>query len=264
VKTLSLLLLLVATVSDLCAQNPFRAGCELPFNKIATKGLDVDKSCGIGGGSNDAPKVAESNAKNNFCAAGPVTTITYNTFTRLEAKVTDDDRKQLKHSTDRKEVKNVITSLGEGSLVRFVGFLLDAHVSNKSKGELVNCTTGGEDTNDIHIELVKDANEDDACNSVTAEMSPHFRPEAWSDLPELKISRPVRLTGSLFFDGSHRPCHGNVRVSPNRISVWEIHPVYQFDVCKNKSLSSCKATDDSVWIPLDEWHGHRDKDTEDQ
>ena len=89
-----------------------------------------------------------------------------------------------------------------------------------------------------------------------------LRPEAWTDLPNLSIKRPVRVTGPLFFDGSHRPCHGDTRPSPNRISVWEIHPVYQFEVCKNKSLSSCKVGDDTVWVPLDRWHSHADEETD--
>jgi hypothetical protein len=255
-------LLALVVVSSMSAQ--FKPTCKLPFDTIKTGGLDIDKSCSVDGGSNDGPKIAESNAKNNFCATGQATTITYNTFINLESKVSKSQRADLKKSSDRKQIKDVVNGLGEGSLVRFVGFLLDAHVSNKSKGELVNCTVSGADNNDIHIELVKDAKEDDACNSVTAEMSPHFRPEAWSDLPELKINRPVRVTGSLFFDGSHSPCHDNVRVSPNRISVWEIHPVYRFDICKNKSLAACKAGDDSLWIPLDQWHGHRETETDDQ
>ena len=51
--------------------------------------------------------------------------------------------------------------------------------------------------------------------------------------------------------------HDDVRPNPNRISVWEIHPVYQFDVCKNTTLASCKA-DADVWIPLDKWHPHEE------
>ena len=157
---------------------------------------------------------------------------------------------------------NLTGGVGEGTRVQFVGFVLDAHVSNAKKGELVNCTKPGEEFNDIHIELVKTATEDDACNSVTAEMSPHLRPEAWTDLPSLSIKRPVRVTGPLFFDGSHRACHGDTRPSPNRISVWEIHPVYQFEVCKNKSLSGCKVGDDCVWVPLNWWHSHTDEETD--
>ena len=136
---------------------------------------------------------------------------------------------------------------------------MKAHPSNvgAGKGENVNCKLTTADENDIHIELTMDpVNETDPCDGVTAEMSPHFRPDEWSKLTELdKFDRPVRVTGPLFFDDSHSPCHDNVRPNPKRISVWEIHPVYQFEVCKakTKDLKSCDVKDNSVWIPLDQW-----------
>jgi hypothetical protein len=235
----------------------FTPGCTIPFNAIKTTGLDIDKQCG---GSDEDAKKAESAAKNNFCVPGVPRAITYSTFTKLEGLSTDDIRRKVKE--DRRVLTNLAGDIGEGTRVQFVAFLLDAHVSNGKKGELVNCTRPGEEFNDIHIELVKTATEDDACNSVTAEMSPHLRPEAWTSLPSLSIKRPVRVTGPLFFDGSHRPCHDDKRPSPNRISVWEIHPVYQFEVCKNKSLSACKVGNDAVWIPLDQWHSHSDEETD--
>lgn len=238
----------------------FVAGCDVPFKAIQTAGLGIDTSCGIDGGSTDDAKKAESDAKNNFCVTGPATPIAYETFSTLEKAVSDQKRKDLK--TNRAVVKNVVGSTGEGTLVKYVGFLLDAHVSNVKNGELVNCTTKGEDFNDIHIELVNDPGEDDACKSVTAEMSPHLRPESWTGLPKLKIKRPVRITGPLFFDGSHRACHDDKRPSPNRISVWEIHPVYQFEICKKQKLADCKAENNSVWIPLDQWNSTDDTETD--
>jgi len=49
------------------------------------------------------------------------------------------------------------TTLGEGTLVRFVTFILDAHYSNvgkkkppKKPGELVNCNNPDKESNDIH------------------------------------------------------------------------------------------------------------------
>jgi hypothetical protein len=63
----------------------------------------------------------------------------------------------------------------------------------------------------------------------------------------------VRITGHLFFDASHRPCRGTSRPSPRRSSSWEIHPVYNIEVCVNTSLSGCRALDDSRWITLDEY-----------
>ena len=168
-------------------------GCRLSFDKFKTDGLDVDSSCTADGNAkDDLGKRLESNAKNNFCATGTPIAINYNTFTRLEDLSTDQIRRDIK--TDRGALADLGKSpsgrtVGEGTMVRFVAYILDAHPSNVGKGELVNCNTKGADWNDIHIELVKSANEDDACNSIAAEMSPHFRPSAWSDLPALTIKR---------------------------------------------------------------------------
>jgi len=241
----------------LASAQPFVPGCDVPFKAIATADLGIDKQCGIDGGSSEAGKKAESNAKNNFCVKGTATPIQYTTFTQLETAVTDPLRKATK--TDRTGLKSIVDNLGEGTLVKFAGYLLDAHVSNVGKGELVNCKTGGKLFNDVHIELVDTPGEDDDCQSVTAEMSPHLRPESWTALAGMTIKRQVRITGPLFFDGSHHACHGNVRPSPHRISVWEIHPVYQFEVCKNKPPATCKVDDDAAWIPLDQWQSQDDE-----
>ncbi|HXO42449.1 MAG TPA: hypothetical protein VN999_13430 [Thermoanaerobaculia bacterium] len=244
----------------LASAEPFVPGCDVPFKAISTANLGIDQQCGIDGGSSEAGKKAESNAKNNFCVKGTATPIQYATFTQLEAAVTEPQRKATK--TDRAGLKSIADNLGEGTLVKYAGYLLDAHVSNVGKGELVNCKTGGQPFNDVHIELVDTPGEDDDCQSVTAEMSPHLRPESWTGLAGMTIKRQVRITGPLFFDGSHRACHGTVRPSPHRISVWEIHPVYQFEVCKNKPPATCKVDDDASWIPLDQWQSHDDNETE--
>jgi hypothetical protein len=76
---------------------------------------------------------------------------------------------------------------------------------------------------------------------------------------DLKIERPVRITGPLFFDSSHQPCRDGKRPNPKRISVWEIHPIYQFEVCKNKALTACDVGNDSQWIPLDQWQSADDE-----
>ena len=60
---------------------------------------------------------------------------------------------------------------------------------------------------------------------------------------------PVRVTGQLFFDSSHVPCAGGkeVRTNPRRFSLWEIHPIYQFEVC----TADCDGT--GTWLPLEQW-----------
>jgi hypothetical protein len=254
------------------------ASCHLPFESIETVDLDIDASCSIDGNSGDDElKKLESEAKNNFCLTTTPLSITYTTFTRLQKASDGIDNLRENLKTDRGSLADLLpvaggTAVGEGTLVRFVAFILDAHNSNigkktppKKSGELVNCNNPDKESNDIHIELVRTAAEDDDCNSVTAEMSPHFRPESWSGLVDVQIKRPVRVTGSLFYDGvSHKPCSGGKRPSPHRISVWEIHPVYALDVCKSASIAACKVGDNSGWIPLDQWHTHVDSDEPEQ
>ncbi len=239
----------------------FKAGCKLPFDTIKTKSLEIDAKCTLDGNAADnSAKRLENNAKNNFCADGTPKVITYDDFKTLEetADGIDGLRQGLKESRDG--LVDILKTaahpkLGEGSLVQFVAFVLDARNSNvgKGKGENVNCKLPDKEGNDIHIELTMDLADDDPCNGVTAEMSPHFRPETWNSLVGMDLKRPVRITGPLFFDDSHHPCHDGVRPNPKRVSVWEIHPIYEFEVCKDKTLKLCDAKKTSQWIPLDEW-----------
>ncbi|HET6972887.1 MAG TPA: hypothetical protein VFH96_02620 [Pyrinomonadaceae bacterium] len=243
----------------------FKPGCRLPFDSIKSSGLVIDAKCTAdGNGGNDTAKVLENHAKNNFCVEGTPVVITYDDFKGLQ-KVADDNDLKKGLKTSRDSLINIFPSsggakIGEGTLVQFVTFLLKAHPSNvgKGKGENVNCKLTEQDDNDIHIELTMDrsVDEPDPCDGVTAEMSPHFRPAEWDRLTELdKFDRPVRVTGPMFFDDSHAPCHDGVRPNPKRISVWEIHPVYQFEICKAKAkdLKACDVKDNSVWVPLDQW-----------
>jgi hypothetical protein len=155
----------------------FDPGCKLPFDALKTEGLPIDAAPG------DTGKRLESNAKNNFCAKGKPTTITYSAFTRLQSLSDGQDGLRAALKQDRSVLADLLKlpsgrNVGEGTVVQYVGFLLGARNSNVSKGELVNCKTKGRDANDIHIELVKTAGEEDECNGVTAEMSPHFGPRA--------------------------------------------------------------------------------------
>lgn len=70
-------------------------------------------------------------------------------------------------------------TIGEGSVVMVAAFIADAHYSNVSSGETVNCNLTGRNNNDMHIELVQDRGESDTCKSITAEITPHFRPDIW-------------------------------------------------------------------------------------
>ena len=45
-------------------------------------------------------------------------------------------------------------TIGEGSVVQLIGFLIKAKFSNVGKGETVNCELPDREENDIHINLV--------------------------------------------------------------------------------------------------------------
>jgi len=219
----------------------FSPECTLPFDGV--RNPPADDHCGIAGGSTDIAKQEEAKAKNDFCAATEsARVITYEELIDLQSK----SSKIAKKLPDRTPVRN----LGEGEYVSYVAFIKDAHYSDVSAGEAVNCNIPGNSTNDIHIVLLKDPS-DDECLSTTAEISPHYRPLAWTDKNLMKASagHPVRLQGHLFFDGSHTPCSGSSRPNPKRASLWEIHPVYSVDVCKQTTLAECQSST-AEWTPL--------------
>ena len=171
--------------------------------------------------------------------------------------------------------------VGEGTVVQIIGFLIKGKYSNvgKNKGESVNRHFEDREENDIHMNIVKTKPPESPtktqletleCESVIAEVSPHFRPELWEPLGRLvkttakataakkiaalDLDRPMRFAGQAFFDASHRPCvNGKPQESSKRVSSWEVHPVYRIEVCLNSSLSGCAPDRTDVWVSLDEW-----------
>ena len=156
--------------------------------------------------------------------------------------------------------------IDEGTLVRHVAFITHSKYSNTSGGESVNCKKGGQASNDIHVELAQQHNQQ-ACRTITAEIIPHFRPKEWEvgQLNQIRDRLPVRITGHLLFDAAHRPCDGDTpRESLKRASTWEIHPVYAIDVCVNTTIASCQANNDAKWVPLHTWVNSEQEEEADQ
>ena len=227
--------------------------CPLPFEAIATR-PDPAASCRFEGCFSSADRAFESLAKNSFCI-DPSSATDLDDFTMFRSLQARTDGKQ---TGDRSQLR-AISPLGEGSIVRLAAYIKEAHISDCAGGENVNCQLTGFINNDIHIPLVQDP-ADDECLSVTAEMSPHFRPAAWSQIDEkTPLNRLVRITGPLFYDNSHTPCTLDAknqitrRSSPARVSVWEIHPVYGIDVCDTAKGTDCEAADTTGWTPYDQW-----------
>ena len=252
------------------------AGCKLPFAAIATTPDPFQKcgNCGVVStnpkdtAESKAAKALQSQAKNDFCAnMSSVTTIDFAALRAMQATskknnwvITDLPKRDVLRGFFKLNGEDI----GEGSVVRLEAWVLDAHVSDCPTGESVNCEQPGFSSNDIHIPLLDPeaagGRTQDECASATAEMSPHFRPAAWSEVDmKTPVKNVVRVTGPLFFDNAHKPCAGLTKAAgdaaPFRSSLWEVHPVYQFEVCANTDPTKCDVNSDSsaVWIPYDQW-----------
>lgn len=246
--------------------------CTLPFDSIKQH-HPIDDSCEADGAAKpNTPQSAQNDAKNNFCSTGTPVNIDFQTLQDLQndaskpgSGITFGSDPQL--PKDRSVLRDLPTSKGplsEGQVVRIVAFVIDAHGSNLSGGESVNCKQNGAENNDIHIVLGEPVGQkgpsSDECLSVTAEMSPHFRPEVWTpDALNQHNTHLYRFTGQLFFDASHRPCVGG-KGSPKRRSLWEIHPVYAVDICMDTN-NNCKIDSDENWVSFAEEEGQVPSET---
>jgi hypothetical protein len=224
----------------------------------------VDQQCGLSGAGDTDAHLAQNAAKNNFCAQGAPVDLSREDFERLQRAVEQagiqfGERDNLPN--DRSLLRQLLTlqsgtRVGEGSLVRHVGYISHPRYSNVRNGESVNCNLTGQRNNDIHFDLVQDKG-DAACGSVTSEITPHHRSRMY-EVDVLRLSRlserPLRVTGQLFFDASHLPCKdGRPQENLKRISLWEIHPVYRIDVCNKTVLEDCSVVEERVWKPLEDF-----------
>jgi hypothetical protein len=253
--------------------------CKIPYNETPQKKLSIE-SCGLQGNAEDKTGEAAQNPhKNDLCVTGVAQAIAIPDLAQLQQEVDDSG---MKYGNKRRGKsgppidRTPLTTLppvgdglrlGEGSLVTFVGYLSEAHYSPESPskdGESVNCGRSNHEDVDIHVALSskpgrikkKDPDRlDRLCKSISAEFIPHARPDAWdvSTLNQVSdLERPVRVTGQLFFDGSHEPCKDGkpVGTEPRRIASWEIHPIYTFEVCKFVDPKKCSATSKAAWQPI--------------
>jgi hypothetical protein len=268
---------------------------QMPFPSPAPR--QIDAMCPRGGtdDKNDNHR-AQNAAKNYFTAKGTPVLLTFADFTDLQ-RATDGMISSGRIKLDSKgypndrenSLRNQLTvqgqQIGEGTLVTLEAYVYSAHYSNTKfniyqgnkpgTGEANNCGCNRVDWNDIHIALSEAADHTaNECGTVTAEISPHYRPVVWSrfhdgQIPEIEASLPgllshkvienqsagdlplrVRITGPLFYDASHQPCLFNAsgaitkHNSPARRTIWEIHPAYRiqvYDAAKQQ------------WVELNEW-----------
>ena len=270
------LLLSVVLVTATNAQETFDLKCH-PFQSLEAK-HPIDTSCPSPAG-NATPETSghalQNIAKNNFCASGEPVDITHQDLLQLQTEAEGIPGYRGWNKDNLPSSRDPFTKMSgnfkEGMLVRYTGLIYELHAADVQSGESVNCGTKGADSNDIHIAFVAHS-ADKECTSITAEMSPHFRPNTWvasSIAPRLAMflePRPgtwvpnaaggklVRVTGQLMFDAAHKPCVGGRANSgdPARGSDWEVHPVYATEVCKTTGTTCA----DADWQPLDQFLGN--------
>jgi hypothetical protein len=266
-------LILIATLlapgASSLAQPAFPDRCPdqtpLPFASIAVP-HPIDRICGPTGKRTSPPNVQLQNrVKNNFCSRNGPEVVTPQTLVDLQSNT----HLPFGHEREPRD-RRMLRDLGEGKVVRIKAYLIEAHHADVGTGESVNCDGKTEDQNDIHISLGALPHTRE-CEGVTAEISPHYRPLSWNEIGHFEIfnrstqrysvnhalaarlqSHPYRITGQLFFDASHDPCPcGATRCGPSRASLWEIHPVYDIEVCRTGTR--CNESIDADWIAFDQW-----------
>ena len=230
---------------------------QFPNQGGSTTPATID-ACGLSGSAAATSADGKQNSvKNNFCATGAPTPVKTSDMASLQASV--EKIPGFPKGTPPAN-RSALTKLGEGAAVVFEGFVFEARQECK---ETVNCGTAMPNVNashDIHISLLDDARKTkdsdpqakrdaEECTAFVAEMIPHHRPAEWTACSVNAVADQklrVRVTGQRAFDGSHLPCKNGAPqgTNPKRISLWEIHPIYKFEVCPKGNCAT------GGWIDL--------------
>lgn len=164
---------------------------------------------------------------------------------------------------NRDVLQNVRVSNGvvnEGSLVRIIGFIPPTEPNKRLKTgspESVNCGSTKTVEKDIHIPLAPSRTLTEF-QGIIIEMIPQGRSPNWNLTKLRKIQserRMVMVIGGLFYDNEHfvnaKPADvlGN---QPRRFSLWEVHPVKDFYVCKKLNIP-CNPSNLAEWKTLDSY-----------
>jgi hypothetical protein len=245
----------VAITMVLCAfatgQEKFPMTCH-PFKAIEVQ-HPIDRTCGPTG-TGQGGSAVQNQTKNNFCAGTSYQSISQKGLLSKQEKVAALPGYVDWSVENIPDSRSDFVSLGEGRAVQFIGYLLEDHYADLTTGESVNCDVRDDQaSNDIHIALVPKPGVTDECQSNTAEMVPHYRPASWTktNLDKIGHTTLVRVSGQLMYDADHKICGEqgfSASDDPSRISGWEIHPVYAFEVCVKQSGGAC-----SRWQALSDW-----------
>jgi hypothetical protein len=147
-------------------------------------------------------------------------------------------------------------SVSEGDRVRTLGYIAKGGqgLHANETGETVNCLLKSVNDNDFHIPLVEHAG-DTEFQGIVVEMIPQDRAPSWTidALKEIQTKgAQVWVEGALSYDNVHyvnADSSHSIKDEPNRMSIWEIHPITKFLVCRK---DHCDPNQESDWSALDD------------
>jgi hypothetical protein len=251
----------------------FDSSCN-PFGKAAVAHA-IDNTCAITGDASGDGDKAQDRLKNNLCVNSPARVITIKELTALQSDVdatgVSYGNEHQSHGggppADRSTLFTKLPpdSAKEGDLVSFIGYIVEV---KPGSSETVDCHCTEKDAIDVHIAVadhllnlqtepakatpaqkhqVTVKNDAQLCtNSFVVETIPHKRPAALEQtaIEPLRNKKIVKITGPLLFDASHKPCDGKTpgNGDPARVTVFEIHPVYDIEVCSESAMTQCTAS----------------------
>jgi hypothetical protein len=238
----------------------FSQKCSSPFFPSEEATVMDNTSCTVSG--NGGAETWQNDAKNNFCPSGdpnnPILT-SIPEFVALQAKAQqipninfgNTRSHPLTSKAGPVQDRAPLVALGEGNLVQLIGYV---KIARQEGAESVNCGKNVPNSaayHDIHISIVLSP-ADQECSGVVVEMTPHHRPDEWTPQLVNQVATAqllVRVTGQRMFDSSHTPCQNGSPISgdPSRISLWEIHPIYNFEVCPQGNCTN------GGWVRLEDW-----------
>jgi hypothetical protein len=185
--------------------------------------------------------------------------LTFADFRSLQTQ-TDEVVEQGSQLEERNSLQGFTISsgtVGEGSLVKLVGFIATGADPHANTGESVNCRLPRVENNDIHISLALRAAHTEF-QGIVVEMIPQDRSSSWTIAKLKKIKRDglrVMVMGGLFYDNLHvvnEDPSDPLRGQPKRFSLWEVHPITRFFVCE-RANNACGPTNLNQWTKLEDF-----------
>jgi hypothetical protein len=218
--------------------------------------------CPLKGCAKDAPNALTNVIKHGHELSGDPKTLTFADFLSLQQQLEKlfNGKYHTLAKPDRMRLRNLQIGgkkIGEGDFVEIVGFIAvqpGASKPHANTGESVNCNLHGSANNDFHINLTPKAN-DTEYHGIVVEMIPQDRNNQWTEKRLQAVQEAglmVRARGQLMLDNHHfvndDPSDPK-GTQPKRFSLFEVHPIVEFDVCTTKTCSA----NSSSWQPLEEW-----------